>query len=114
MHNFLLCSEKLDVGNIRKLFFSFINYLFSLAIWGVDGMNNYQLIDTLNFNQTYDLEQPNIKDYVIEDIFNLTWELNLKLIINIGLGIGAITLILIMFTNYKYLSPKTYPLIRNQ
>ena len=52
--------------------------------------------------------------YVIEDIFNLTWGLNLKLIINIGLGIGAITLILIMFTNYKYLSPKVYPLIRNQ
>mgnify|MGYP006246284789 FL=1 len=52
--------------------------------------------------------------YVIEDIFNLTWGLNLNLIINIGLGIGAITLILIMFTNYKYLSPKVYPLIRNQ
>ena len=52
--------------------------------------------------------------YVIEDIFNLTWGLNLKLIINIGLGIGVITLILIMFTNYKYLSPKVYPLIRNQ
>ena len=50
----------------------------------------------------------------LEDIFNLTWGLNLKLIINIGLGIGVITLILIMFTNYKYLSPKVYPLIRNQ
>ena len=52
--------------------------------------------------------------YVIESIFNLTWELNLNLIINIGLGIGVITLVLIMFTNYKYLSPKVYPLIRNQ
>ena len=52
--------------------------------------------------------------YVIENIFNLTWEINLNLIINLGLGIGAITLILIMFSNYKYLSPKVYPLIRNQ
>ena len=52
--------------------------------------------------------------YVIEDIFNLTWGLNLNLIMNIGLSIGAITLILILFTNFKYLSPKVYPLIRNQ
>ena len=61
---------KINTCSSMFCFFSFINYLFSLAIWGVDGMNNYHLIDTLNFNQTYDLEQPNIKDYVIEDIYS--------------------------------------------
>jgi hypothetical protein len=32
----------------------------------------------------------------------------------VTIGIGLTTLILIMITNFKYLSPKVYPLIRNQ
>ena len=44
--------------------------------------------------------------------------LNLQKIVSIFLqvtiGIGLATLILIMITNFKYLSPKVYPLIINQ
>ena len=52
--------------------------------------------------------------YVIENIFELIWELDLKVLFNLGLSIGLVTLILIMLTNLKYLNPKVYPLIRNQ
>jgi len=38
----------------------------------------------------------------------------LKVLFNLGLSIGIVTLILIMLTNLKYLNPKVYPLIRNQ
>ena len=34
--------------------------------------------------------------------------------LQVTIGIGLATLILIMITNFKYLSPKVYPLIRNQ
>ena len=52
--------------------------------------------------------------YVIENIFELIWQLDLKVLFNLGLSIGLVTLVLIMLTNLKYLNPKVYPLIRNQ
>ncbi|MDC1159541.1 ABC transporter permease [Candidatus Pelagibacter sp.] len=52
--------------------------------------------------------------YVIENIFQLVWQLDLQIIFNISGSIGLITLTLIMLTNLKYLNPKVYPLIRNQ
>jgi putative ABC transport system permease protein len=52
--------------------------------------------------------------YVIENIFELVWQFDLRVLLSLSLGIGLVTLILIMLTNLKYLSPKVYPLIRNQ
>ena len=52
--------------------------------------------------------------YVIENIFELVWQFDLQVLLYLSLGIGLVTLILIMLTNLKYLSPKVYPLIRNQ
>ena len=52
--------------------------------------------------------------YVIENIFQLVWQLDLKILFNISGSIGLVTLALIMITNLKYLNPKVYPLIRNQ
>ena len=52
--------------------------------------------------------------YVIENIFQLVWQLDLKILFNISGSIGLVTLALIMLTNLKYLNPKAYPLIRNQ
>ena len=52
--------------------------------------------------------------YVIENIFQLVWQLDLQILFNISGSIGLITLALIMLTNLKYLNPKVYPLIRNQ
>ena len=52
--------------------------------------------------------------YVIENIFQLVWQLDLKILFNISVSIGLVTLALIMLTNLKYLNPKVYPLIRNQ
>jgi len=52
--------------------------------------------------------------FIIENIFELSWELDLKILIYLSSGIGLITLLLIMITNLKYLNPKVYPLIRNQ
>jgi len=52
--------------------------------------------------------------YVIEHIFELIWQFDLKVLFNLGLSIGLVTLVLIMLTNLKYLNPKVYPLIRNQ
>ena len=52
--------------------------------------------------------------YVIENIFQLVWQLDLKILFNISGSIGLVTLTLIMLTNLKYLNPKVYPLIRNQ
>ena len=52
--------------------------------------------------------------YVIENIFQLIWQLDLKILFNISGSIGLVTLALIMLTNLKYLNPKVYPLIRNQ
>ena len=52
--------------------------------------------------------------YVIENIFQLVWQLDSQILFNISGSIGLVTLALIMLTNLKYLNPKVYPLIRNQ
>ena len=52
--------------------------------------------------------------FIIENIFELTWQLDFKILIYLSSGIGLVTLLLIMLTNLKYLNPKVYPLIRNQ
>ncbi|MDC0205569.1 ABC transporter permease, partial [Pelagibacteraceae bacterium] len=41
--------------------------------------------------------------YVIENIFQLVWQLDLKILFNISVSIGLVTLALIMLTNLKYL-----------
>ena len=52
--------------------------------------------------------------FIMENIFELVWNFDLKVIFYLGLSIGIVTLTLIMLTNLKYLNPKVYPLIRNQ
>ena len=52
--------------------------------------------------------------FIMENIFELVWQFDFKVLIYLGFSIGLVTLILILFTNLKYLSPKIYPLIRNQ
>ena len=52
--------------------------------------------------------------FIMENIFELVWAFDFKVLFNLGLSIGLATLTLIMITNLKYLSPKVYPLIRNQ
>ena len=52
--------------------------------------------------------------FIMENIFELVWQFDFKVLIYLGASIGTATLILIMLTNLKYLSPKVYPLIRNQ
>ncbi len=52
--------------------------------------------------------------FIMENIFELVWQFDFKVLIYLGTSIGIVTLILILLTNLKYLSPKVYPLIRNQ
>jgi putative ABC transport system permease protein len=52
--------------------------------------------------------------FIIENIFQITWKFDLVIFLQVTIGVGFATLILIMITNLKYLSPKVYPLIRNQ
>jgi putative ABC transport system permease protein len=52
--------------------------------------------------------------FIMENIFELVWAFDFKVLFNLGLSIGLVTLALIMITNLKYLNPKVYPLIRNQ
>ncbi len=52
--------------------------------------------------------------FIIENIFQLVWMFDFKVLIYLGLSIGFVTLVLILLTNLKYLNPKVYPLIRNQ
>ena len=52
--------------------------------------------------------------FIIENIFQIVWKFDLSIFLEVIIGIGLVTLILIMITNVKYLSPKVYPLIRNQ
>ena len=52
--------------------------------------------------------------FIIENIFELIWKFDFKLLIYLGLSVGLVTLILILLTNLKYLNPKVYPLIRNE
>ena len=52
--------------------------------------------------------------FIMENIFELVWQFDFKVLIYLGFSIGFVTLILILLTNLKYLNPKVYPLIRNQ
>ena len=52
--------------------------------------------------------------FIIENIFELTWQFDFKVLVYLCASIGLTTLILILLTNLKYLNPKVYPLIRNQ
>ena len=52
--------------------------------------------------------------FIMENIFELVWAFDFKVLFNLGISIGLVTLALIMITNLKYLAPKVYPLIRNQ
>ena len=52
--------------------------------------------------------------FIIENIFDLLWKFDFKVLVYIGSSVGLVTLVLIMVTNLKYLNPKVYPLIRNQ
>jgi putative ABC transport system permease protein len=53
-------------------------------------------------------------NFIIENIFQISWKFDLSIFLKVTGGIGIATLTLIIFTNLKYLSPKVYPLIRNQ
>ncbi len=52
--------------------------------------------------------------FIMENIFDLVWMFDFKVLIYLGFSIGFVTLMLILLTNLKYLNPKVYPLIRNQ
>ncbi len=52
--------------------------------------------------------------FIMENIFELVWKFDFKVLIYLGFSIGLVTLALILLTNLKYLNPKVYPLIRNQ
>ncbi len=52
--------------------------------------------------------------FIMENIFELVWQFDFKVLIYLGFSIGFVTLILILITNLRYLNPKIYPLIRNQ
>ena len=52
--------------------------------------------------------------FIMENIFELVWMFDFKILIYLGLSTGFVTLVLILLTNLKYLNPKVYPLIRNQ
>jgi putative ABC transport system permease protein len=52
--------------------------------------------------------------FVIESIFRLSWSLEIINSAIILLLIGFLTIALILFNNYRFLSPKVYPLVRNE
>ncbi len=52
--------------------------------------------------------------FIMENIFELVWQFDFRVLIYLGFSIGFVTLTLILITNLKYLNPKIYPLIRNQ
>ena len=52
--------------------------------------------------------------FIMENIFELLWQFDFKVLIYLGFSIGLVTLLLILITNLRYLNPKIYPLIRNQ
>ena len=52
--------------------------------------------------------------FIMENIFELVWQFDFKVLIYLAFSIGLVTLMLILITNLKYLNPKIYPLIRNQ
>ena len=52
--------------------------------------------------------------FIMENIFELVWQFDFKVLSYLGFSIGFVTLMLILITNLRYLNPKIYPLIRNQ
>ena len=52
--------------------------------------------------------------FVIESIFRLSWSLEIINSALVLLLIGILTIALILFNNYRFLSPKVYPLVRNE
>ena len=52
--------------------------------------------------------------FIIENIFQLNWLFEFEIFLYVIIGVGSTTLALIILTNFKYLSPKVYPLVRNE
>ncbi len=52
--------------------------------------------------------------FIIENIFQLKWLFEINIFFYVTIGIGVATLALIIITNFRYLSPKVYPLVRNE
>ena len=52
--------------------------------------------------------------FIIENIFQLNWLFEFEIFLYVIIGVGLTTLALIILTNFKYLSPKVYPLVRNE
>ena len=52
--------------------------------------------------------------FIIENIFQLNWLFEFDIFLYVTIGVGLTTLALIILTNLKYLSPKVYPLVRNE
>ncbi len=52
--------------------------------------------------------------FIIENIFQLKWLFEINIFFYVTIGVGVATLALIIITNFKYLSPKVYPLVRNE
>jgi len=55
-----------------------------------------------------------ISNLAIQGFFNLSWEFDFNTFFIIISFIIVLSLLLIFFTNFKYLTPKIYPLIRNE
>ena len=55
-----------------------------------------------------------ISNLAIQRFFNLSWEFDFNTFFIIISFIIILSLLLIFFTNFKYLTPKIYPLIRNE
>ncbi len=55
-----------------------------------------------------------ISNLAIQGFFNLSWEFDFKTFFIIISFIIVLSLLLIFFTNFKYLTPKIYPLIKNE
>ena len=52
--------------------------------------------------------------FIIENIFQLKWLFEINIFFYVTIGVGIATLALIIITNFRYLSPKVYPLVRNE
>ena len=52
--------------------------------------------------------------FIIENIFQLKWLFEINIFFYVTIGVGVSTLALIIITNFRYLSPKVYPLVRNE
>ena len=52
--------------------------------------------------------------FIIENVFQLKWLFEINIFFYVTIGVGVATLALIIITNFRYLSPKVYPLVRNE